>query len=180
MHEDILSYWDSLWRDIPYDIYIGGLSILCICAVLLLAKKGLTDGLRYIGVVILLEYAFVVYCSTVIFRHTSQDEQCNLIPLWSYLACVKEGSDRLLVENMMNVVVFVPVGVLWGYVSREGWKSAVSVGAGLSIGIELLQFIFKRGFAEVDDVIHNTIGCMIGYAIYKGTFLIYKKISISK
>lgn len=25
-----------------------------------------------------------------------------------------------------------------------------------------------KGFSEIDDVIHNTLGCMIGYGIYKG------------
>ena len=40
------------------------------------------------------------------------------------------------------------------------------VGAGISVMIELLQLIFKRGLCEVDDVIHNVLGCMVGYGVY--------------
>lgn len=164
--EEFIGYWESLWRDVPHDVYAGCFSILCICVVLLVVKKGLKEGLRRTGYILLLEYIFVIYCSTVISRHTLQEVQYNLIPFWSYLASAREDSDRLLVENVMNAMVFVPVGILWGYVSRKGWKSAVVVGAGLSVGIEFLQFVFKRGFSEVDDVMHNTLGCMIGFSIY--------------
>ena len=36
----------------------------------------------------------------------------------------------------------------------------------LSIMIELLQFILKRGLCETDDVIHNVLGAAIGFGIY--------------
>lgn len=28
--------------------------------------------------------------------------------------------------------------------------------------IEVSQFIFRRGLLELDDIIHNSLGCMIG------------------
>ena len=43
----------------------------------------------------------------------------------------------------------------------------MAVGAGISVMIELLQLIFKRGLCEVDDVIHNVLGTLIGYGIAK-------------
>lgn len=30
---------------------------------------------------------------------------------------------------------------------------------------ELYPFLFMKGFSEVDDVMHNTVGCLIGYGI---------------
>ena len=44
--------------------------------------------------------------------------------------------------------------------------AALLVGLCLSVSIEALQFVFKFGFSELDDVIHNTLGCMIGYGVY--------------
>ena len=35
-------------------------------------------------------------------------------------------------------------------------------GMGISVGIELLQRFFRKGFADVDDVIHNALGCASG------------------
>lgn len=67
----------------------------------------------------------------------------------------------------MNIVVFVPVGVLAGsFFRRMTWMRAIMYGAGLSVGIEALQFVFGKGLTEVDDVIHNTIGCLIGYGLF--------------
>ena len=41
------------------------------------------------------------------------------------------------------------------------------IGICLSVGIETLQFVFRKGFSEFDDVMHNTLGCLIGYGMYK-------------
>ena len=67
----------------------------------------------------------------------------------------------------MNVLAFVPIGLLLGCAfERLRWKTVLMIGAGFSILIELLQFIFKRGFAEFDDVFHNVLGCAIGFGVY--------------
>ena len=39
------------------------------------------------------------------------------------------------------------------------------VPAGLSILIELLQYVFKIGHCDIDDVISNTIGGLIGIGL---------------
>ncbi len=68
---------------------------------------------------------------------------------------------------IMNVVVFVPVGALAGLsLPTPSWKKIMLLGVLLSIGIELLQLALKKGFFEFDDLMHNTLGCMIGYGIY--------------
>ena len=41
---------------------------------------------------------------------------------------------------------------------------------------EVLQLHFMIGFLEVDDVMHNTVGCLIGY-VMSVTF-VYGKIKI--
>ena len=53
-------------------------------------------------------------------------------------------------------------GIAYPYVN---WKGAMVVGLLISVVIEVLQFVFKRGLCEVDDVIHNVLGCMIGYGV---------------
>lgn len=59
-------------------------------------------------------------------------------------------------------------GVLLGLSFRSmTWLRALLIGTCLSIGIEALQFIFIRGFSELDDVMHNTLGCVIGYGLFR-------------
>jgi glycopeptide antibiotics resistance protein len=53
---------------------------------------------------------------------------------------------------------------------------ALLFGLGISVSIETLQFFLKRGFAEVDDVMHNIAGCVIGYGVYKLVRYGYKRL----
>ena len=84
----------------------------------------------------------------------------------------------------MNVVVFVPVGLLTTLVIYDKlilFKAGLFIvvfGLFISASIETLQFFLKRGFSELDDVFHNTIGCLIGFmivAIIKEIWLLQKK-----
>lgn len=67
----------------------------------------------------------------------------------------------------MNVVVFIPVGLLLGIAFKQmTWWKALLIGCGISVTIEALQFFFVRGFSELDDVMHNTLGCILGYSLW--------------
>lgn len=111
-------------------------------------------------------YVFILFSSTVFFRGFVLDKGCNLMPFWSYVAYFKGEDDSLLNENIMNVVVFVPIGLLAGFASRSmNWIKALALALCISISIEVLQFAFEKGFAELDDVMHNSLGCVIGYGI---------------
>ena len=100
------------------------------------------------------------YCTTVIFRVVRDSNRYALKPFWSY------NKPDLLLENIMNVVAFVPIGLLIGFVFRHiKWWIVLLIGGSISISIEILQLITKRGFSEIDDVIHNVLGCMVGFLI---------------
>ena len=80
----------------------------------------------------------------------------------------------------MNVIVFIPVGMILGSLLRvKGsstseatksmtWLFTLLIGCGISVTIESLQFFLMRGFSEVDDVMHNTVGCIVGFMIVNG------------
>jgi glycopeptide antibiotics resistance protein len=103
----------------------------------------------------------------VVFRETRTDSSINLVPLWSYFGYAENRSFKeMAIINILNVVMFLPVGCLLRLGFLEiGWKQALVVGLILSALIELSQFFFKKGLCEIDDVIHNVIGCMIGYGL---------------
>lgn len=166
MKEVFKQYIISLYHDIPQEVYEGLLSIFCIGVVLLVAWKGIKIGIRYSAALLLIEYAFLLFCSTVIFRMTAEARRYDFHPFWSYKA-IQEGKIELLPENIMNVVVLLPIGLLLG-VSIKGlkWWNVLMIGFCLSSSIEVLQFVFKKGFSELDDVMHNTLGCILGYMFY--------------
>jgi len=150
----------SLYQDIPQEVYEGLLSVFCLGLVVFSAWKGFKTGLRYSAMLLLVEYVFLIFCSMVIFRTTGETRQYDFHTFWSY------DRPELLVENIMNVVVFIPVGLLLGIAFKQmTWWKALLIGCGISVTIEALQFFFFRVFSEVDDVIHNTLGCLLGYGI---------------
>ena len=166
MWQDFLSYWNSLWEVIPIWRYEVGLFVFLIGMVICLKIWGFRKGFRFNIGLLLIEYVVLIYCTTVFSRRTTV-LQYNFMPFWSYFSYFGGENDRLLMENIMNVVVFVPVGLLAGVAFRGmKWMKVMVTGLGLSIGIEVMQFVFRKGFSEVDDVIHNTFGCMIGYLIW--------------
>ena len=178
MREQFRQYIINLYQDIPQEVYEGLLSVCCIGLVVFVAWKGFKTGLRYSAILLLVEYVFLLFCSTVFFRATSVTRQYDFHPFWSYKA-IQDGRENLLAENIMNVVVFVPVGLLLSIAFKQmTWWKALLIGCGISVTIEALQFFFMRGFSEVDDVMHNTLGCAIGFlivAILKGIWLLQKR-----
>ncbi len=152
-------------NSIPQYVYEGLLSVFCIAAVVVIIWKG-KKCWRIIGNILLVEYIFLLFCSTVIYRNASDERGCDMMPFWSYRA-ILDGKEQYLAENIMNVLVFMPIGFLLVTTIKDiRWWKVLLIGLCISIGIESLQFMLMKGFSELDDVMHNTLGCMIGYGIY--------------
>lgn len=91
-----------------------------------------------------------------------------LTPFASYYAALHGGPKELYRTNFMNAVLFYPAGLLscellpgrWHWLWRAVLAAAVF--ALVSAGIEYTQYRFGLGLAEVDDVIHNTLGTLLG------------------
>jgi hypothetical protein len=64
----------------------------------------------------------------------------------------------------LNVVLFVPAGVVWGGVTRRPFAVAVALLA-FSIGIETVQGLTGLGAADLTDVTANAVGGVLGAMI---------------
>lgn len=86
-------------------------------------------------------------------------DQVNLLPF---------STDIDVVGYLLNVVLFVPLGVLLPLIWKEksNIKSVLLCGAGFSALIEISQLVNIR-CPDVDDLIMNTLGAAAGYAIFK-------------
>ena len=165
MKEQLVRYIIDLYQDVPTSVYEGLLSIFCLGAVVFITIKGFGKGLKFSALLLAIEYVFLIYCSTVVFREYSENVGHDFTPFWSYRA-IRNGRDDLLAENIMNVVAFLPVGLLLSCISRRlKWWMVLLIGLGISVSIEALQYFFHKGFSEFDDVFHNTLGCAIGMMI---------------
>lgn len=102
-------------------------------------------------------YAFLILAETVLIRKPFSGSHFQPELFWSWRAWDKQSG-----QVIANVLMFVPVGVLAGWLWK--WKG-IWVAVGLSLLIEVLQLLSRRGLCELDDVIHNMIGAVIGMAI---------------
>ena len=144
---------------IPTNLYIATLSILIVISLVYLWQHGLVKGVQCLFNLLLCEYIFILLGTTVFFRETRPRIQFEFSPFWSYRI------PDLLIENVMNIVAFIPVGFLLGVANKDLKWGVMIVGVFLSVTIELLQLVLKKGLCEIDDVIHNTLGCLIGLCV---------------
>ena len=109
-------------------------------------------------------YVAFVLCYTVIFRNSRATQIYFLRPLWSYTMLYY----KMIAEIVLNVLMFMPIGFLYGGSKKKaGWIEALCIGLGFSVAIEAMQLLTRRGVCSIDDVIHNTIGCLIGYGLFR-------------
>lgn len=78
------------------------------------------------------------------------------------------GVETVLLNIAGNIAAFIPFGVFLPIFSkrcRYFWNTAL-YSLELSLLVELLQLITRVGSFDVDDLILNTVGGMLGYFIY--------------
>jgi glycopeptide antibiotics resistance protein len=92
----------------------------------------------------------------------------NLVPFRSIIADWKIGGWPFVVDFVGNVIAFVPMGFVPPLIRRRptrAWQLAV-FGLALSLTIELGQYLSGRRVADVDDLILNTAGTILGYGCF--------------
>lgn len=91
------------------------------------------------------------------------EPSCSLIP---FIGMVENRTALLL--TVLNVALFVPLGwlapALWP--KYGGWRQLAGLGFGVSLLIEVIQ-IFSFRLTDVDDLIANTAGALLGLALYR-------------
>ena len=120
----------------------------------------------------LLAFLGIVLASTVFTRTPGRERSLQLELFWSWKKVLFEHSQPLLKENLLNMLLLLPMGLLLPFVfgRRLSWRQGFLAGAAVSAGIETCQLVLCRGLFEWDDMIHNGIGCMAG-CLLGGVFL---------
>ncbi len=105
-------------------------------------------------------YVIVILYLTLFSRRHRMLRAPSLIPFVSY-----QHFDSLYArwQVYMNVLLFIPFGFLVPFSSKRTFIQTLLISCCLSAGIEAIQYFFSLGLCETDDVIHNTLGCVIGY-----------------
>ena len=100
-------------------------------------------------------------------------DKSAIFPIWLNLVPFKNLLDyeirsELLINIIGNVTMFIPTGIMTPmiYKKLKSFPKTLLTGAMISLVIEILQLPFAGRASDVDDLILNTLGCVIGYGIY--------------
>lgn len=98
-------------------------------------------------------------------QHLTFQANINLIPFSDF------QDRRFYYLSFLNILMTVPLGMLlplcWD--GFHSWKNALMAGVLTALTIEILQLFCYRA-TDIDDVIFNTLGTMLGYLLMKCLF----------
>lgn len=134
---------------------------------------------RVIGFILMCIYLLVlfylVFFSEMFGRHAVHINEYNLVPfktIGNFIKYHESVSTASFLANIIgNVVAFMPFGIILPIILRtkkhKYYIQWVFFWAFLlSLTIEIVQYLMAVGAFDVDDLILNTSGAVIGYIIY--------------
>lgn len=76
-----------------------------------------------------------------------------------------------------NIIAFIPMGFLIPLIMRKpSFVKTIGISIVTIIGIEIIQFVTYLGSADIDDVILNMLGCVIGYMVNVISLALHKQL----
>ncbi len=130
--------------------------------------------LKYVGVVLFVLYlAYLIYLTFFDHRYGREmvDRSINIIPLKTIILFLTSSFNRnIIVTNIVgNIVAFMPMGFLLPIAFKK-LNSFVTVSLIVlvsTVSIEVLQYITGFGATDIDDIILNLLGGVLGYSVFK-------------
>lgn len=121
---------------------------------------------KIMNVLVLATALFGIIYGTLIGRSGDTAKLFYPIPFSVFLRAKEQP--ELYREMLMNIFLFVPFGISLAFLLPEKFsimkRLFMTLGAAfvLSMIIEIVQFSFRLGMAETDDILCNTMGGLVG------------------
>lgn len=154
----------AVMRYLPYGIAVG-----IIVAVLLavvndrLVKCG-KNPISIAAVTSFFMYAVIVVCITFLSREDGSRKGIVDLELFSTWG-INDRNNAFVIEN---ILLFIPYGFVCAWALKHARKlwSCTLYGLFTSLSIEMLQMITRRGYFQVDDILTNVAGTVLGYLLF--------------
>ncbi len=120
--------------------------------------------IRGSALAIFISYLFAVLYVTTFMREGGSNSQIQM----EILNWLKEDGVESFDHALLNVAMFVPIGVLYPLLAERRTKGilpSVSFGILFSTAIETGQLLLRSGTCDIDDLLSNSLGALIGAVI---------------
>ena len=169
MHGFISTIFYVFQRSIPFALI--GLAV-GIALLVILKRKYLRDGEHFpkgqaAAILLLLCYLGGLASVTFLDRTDGMQMGIQLYPFLAFREAWNSFTLQTWLNPLLNIAMFLPLGVLRPLAIKpiRHWYWILIAGAGTSLMIETFQYIFSMGQADVDDLICNVLGAMLGYCL---------------
>jgi len=123
---------------------------------------------------------FIVYILCLFHVVTFQDNNygvSNFIP-FKEMFRYSIGSDKFIKNVLGNIMLFIPYGFLTSYFLKNKKFSVITILTIITtLTIETVQYYIGRVF-DIDDIILNLVGSIVGFLIFIGLDAIRNKVKI--
>lgn len=81
-------------------------------------------------------------------------------------------------NTILNIILFVPLGIMLPFLWKKynTLRETLIFGLSMSLAVELLQILTYRA-TDINDLIANTIGAVLGYFVFRATSYIFRPVT---
>ena len=128
-----------------------------------------------ISLVLFLAYCLFIIYYTLLCREVGDEHTADLRLMWAYREMFTGHPEwkEDVGYNVKNILFFIPFGFwfpdrvkLLSIFKDKQWLLILFVGMLFSVFIEITQYIICRGLCELDDVLCNGLGALVGYWLF--------------
>lgn len=147
------------------------ISLLFFCVIIItigLLSNRIVNKSRFIIRVLFIEYLLLILLSTIVCRGAQSFDyaRLELVPFWTYRAVLDNVPGVSVWDIILNVLLFIPLGLFTkALFPNTTLIRMVIISVICSVFIETNQYLFEKGIAQIDDVLHNALGGIIGWFI---------------
>ncbi|UOO38240.1 VanZ family protein [Oscillospiraceae bacterium CM] len=132
--------------------------------------------MKRIIIIELMAIYIIILLRITVFRHDFfrhrlfENGQVNLIVFKVYFEILMEKNYLFFIYLFVgNIVSFMPLGFLLPFIAKKDitLPFVVLTGGFVSLVIEVSQYVFGTGESELDDILLNTIGAVLGFLLYR-------------
>lgn len=109
-------------------------------------------------------YLLIIICLTLLSREQGSTNKIDL-EIGSTLR-INVRNHAYVVEN---ILLFIPYGfcLAWRFGSKRKGLRNLFIGLVTTVGVEFIQLLTGRGVFQIDDILTNFLGCIIGLIIFR-------------
>lgn len=156
------SLFGGVIRAIPIAIIAGVITYVIIRV--FVQKKNEIPKYKKTATVLSVMYIAILFQDAIFSRQMGHKHEIDWIPFDTV-----GGLHLLILMVLANLVIFIPMGILVPMIWKSFnsyWKICLLTLL-ISVCIEAIQYIFGCGFCQLEDVIMNVAGAIVGLWIFR-------------